>query len=148
MKNIDIENTFSLLQFKASSDYKGKIIPLVGYTSCGRLKGGDLFLGNYNENNHHYYGYYVMTDDSGTFYKVKEPLILPVEDVAELRYDKVKNNTNEEPKLKVPYSAISWCIGVFYWIKSELGFHAAKLFKDEFLNGIEEYQTRSDGETE
>lgn len=92
MKNIDIENTFSLLQLKASSGCKEKIIPLVGNASCGRLEGGDLFLGNYNENNHHYYGYYIMDADGKDFHKVKEPFILPVEDVAELRYDKEKNN--------------------------------------------------------
>lgn len=148
MKNIDIENAFSLLLFNASPDCEKMSIPLVGDVPTSVIfKDGDLFLGNYNEDNCHYYGYYVRTDKTGDFHKVKKPFILPVGNVTELQYDKEKDKedkSDEEPKLKVPYSALPWYIGVFHWIKSELGFRAAKLFKDEFLNGIEEYQIQSD----
>lgn len=149
------DNIFRLLLFNATDDCQRISIPIVSEKPVNALlQDGDVFLGIYNENNHKYYGYYVRLDDTGAFHKVREPFILPVGSVTELedfkseKEDKSKedNPDDDEPQLKVTCSAVPWYIASYHWIKSALGFHAAKEYKEEFLNGIEDYQYSQENE--
>lgn len=142
------DNIFRLLLFNATEDCQRMSIPIVSEKPVNALlQDGDVFLGIYNENNCRYYGYYVRLDDTGVFHKVREPFILSVGNVSELKENKTAKKDkpdDDEPKLKVTCSAVPWYIASFHWIKSALGFHAAKLYKDEFLNGIEDYQYQAE----
>lgn len=142
------DNIFRLLLFNATDDCQRMSIPIVSEKPVNALlQDGDVFLGIYNENNHKYYGYYVRIDNSGAFYKVREPFMLSVDNVSELKENKTAKedkSCDDEPKLKVTCSAVPWYIASFHWIKSALGFHATKLYKDEFLNGIEDYQYQAE----
>lgn len=73
---------------------------------------------------------YYLDSEAGDFY---ERIPYKVQRVQFGKVDSEPAKKDAEPIVYADYQSRPWYVGVFHWIKCELGYHAAELFKKEFL---------------